>query len=150
MSDVSFLINPKTGIADIKIVDGDIYLGDELQTAVQLSLFTDARALINPEPRTESVVSALRGWWADSQNIEPLGSLFWTFKREKQTQNVLNGVNEAFTNALQWLIDDGVASEINVETTWSTTIAMAISVQIIKPNTADTNFSWEFAWSQFN
>jgi len=147
-ADVSFIFDCEKGYSDIQIENGDIKIGDELQTAVEMSMFTDARALTNPEPRVRKTIDALRGWWADAIDDEVLGSLYWIYSRRKQTQEVLNGVAEAFRDSLQWLIDDGVASVITVVNEWADTDRMNVTVTIEKPNDSDVTFTWGFVWDE--
>ena len=149
MADVSFTFDCEKGRSDIQIADGDNLIADELQTAVEISIFSNSRALNNPDPRVRKMISALQGWWADAVDGEALGSLYWTFQREKQTQEVLNGVKEAFENSLQWLIDDGVCSDITIENEWIKPDRMYLKTTLTKPNESDVNFSWEFAWKDF-
>jgi len=151
MADVSFIFDRQKGYSDIKLVDGDVLLADELQTSVEMSMFTRARALRNPEPRVVKTIDALQGWWADALDDEQLGSLYWLYLRSKQTQEVLNGVSEAFEQSLQWLIDDGVASSVSVTNQWrGDNKTMDVLVQIVRPDESSANYTWNFAWESLN
>ena len=105
------------GMADIEIRGGDVALGHDLETAVIISLFTDKRA--RPDDILPGASDDRRGWWGDTYSEienDPLGSHLWLLHREKQTQQTLNRAREYCQDALQWLIEDGIASEINVTT----------------------------------
>ena len=149
MAEVSFLFDQEKAFSDIKKVNGDILLGDDLQTAVEVSMFSNARALTNPDELVRETISILQGWWADSLETEPLGSLFWTFRRRKETQEVLNGVDEAFTDSLQWLVADGVVTSAAVTTEFVGNGRMKINALLVKPDTTEANFTWQFAWEPF-
>ncbi|WP_157218665.1 phage GP46 family protein [Flavisphingomonas formosensis] len=78
--------------------------GNDLVTAVLISLFTDATA--DTEDTIPDGTTDPRGWWAGD-----IGSKFWLRTRSKQTPTVLALVKSDFANALQWLLDDGVAAD---------------------------------------
>ena len=84
-----------------------------LQTAVILSLFTDRRA--NADDVLPGDPADRRGWWADAYPMLPgdkIGSRLWLLNREKQLQSVLSRAQEYAQEALQWMLDDGVASSV--------------------------------------
>tara|TARA_R110000851_G_scaffold87972_2_gene191778 strand:- start:1054 stop:1503 length:450 start_codon:yes stop_codon:yes gene_type:complete len=98
---------------DIFIKNGDIASIDNFKTAIEVSLFSDARAdssqVALPEKR--------RGWIGDvASPIEnqKFGSLLWLTEQERLTQSVLNRVVEFARQALQWLIDQGQAKTVEV------------------------------------
>lgn len=82
-----------------------------LSTAVLVSLFTDAR------------VNGERGWWGDSYP-EPsrpgvtAGSRLWLLERGKQTAQTLRDAQLYAEEALQWLVQDGLASEVAAATSY--------------------------------
>ena len=102
-------------LLDASSLEGD----DGLQTAIIISLFTDRLANVDdviPDGTTNH-----RGWWADalpeSEN-DLIGSRLWLLLREKETQAVVNRAREYVIEALQWLIEDGVAHRVDVITGW--------------------------------
>lgn len=106
---------PDTFIYDLSVKDSAIDSDDGLRTAITISLFSDARAqagMTVPDP------TDLRGWWGDSYADTPgdvFGSRIWTLIGEKVTPNLLVQLDELIREALQWLIDDGLVSGIEVE-----------------------------------
>ncbi len=98
---------------DFNIVNGDIEGLDNFKTAIEVSLFSDARAdstqVFLPEMR--------RGWIGDittpieGQNY---GSLLWLVQQERLTQSTLNKCVSFARNALHWLVDQEQASAVNV------------------------------------
>jgi len=148
MPDVSYIFDKFKNFSDIKIVDGDIFLGDELQTAIEFSAFSNARTDVSPEDGVQDSISKLQGWWADSLEDEPLGSEAWIYRRTKIVNETLNGLKEKWGAGVQWLIDDGVVASIDITVVKSSKIAIASNFRIIKPDTTLQNFSYEFAWEE--
>lgn len=118
------------------LVAGPSLAGDDgLETAVVLSLFTDRLAA---ETDTTVQATARRGWWGDAYPEvagDRIGSRLWQLAREKQTSAVLARAELYAREALQWLVDDGVASAVVVAAEWVRgagmmpgTLGLAISV----------------------
>lgn len=102
---------------DLEVLDnaGDVTTEPGLETAVLISLYTDRRAR-DDDPVSDEETNK-RGWWGDLVSPEEvedqIGSRKWIFwERGKTTEQVMEDVKEADYEALQWLIDDGIASEI--------------------------------------
>lgn len=99
---------------DLVIENGDLKTGDNLKTAVYISLFTWARAKENDEVLEGN---SKNGWWgdnlSDNHNIK-IGSRLWLLKREKITQETINKAVEYSKEALQWMKDANVVSEIEI------------------------------------
>lgn len=85
---------------------------DMLTRAVVISLFTWRRA----EPGDNADVPM--GWWGDSfpavQN-DRYGSRLWLLQRNKLTNQLVQTVRVYIRESLQWLIDDGVVSRIDLD-----------------------------------
>jgi len=105
------LIRKENGLLDIEMGDYDTTSDEGLRTAVILSLFIERTARTDdqiPDGSTDR-----RGFWADPD----MGSRRWLISREKLTQNTANRLREYDREALQWLIDDGIATSVEVTTT---------------------------------
>lgn len=118
MSDISSFWNVEEINADWSTDFGALKTGNDLQTAIILSLFTDRLA------RRDDTYdgSDRRGWWGDSDSEFQLGSRLWLIRREKLTTRVAIKAEEYAKEALNWLKNDGVVSEI------------LIAAQIVLPN----------------
>lgn len=85
---------------------------DLLTRAVVISLFTHRRA--DPDDNADVPM----GWWGDTwptvQN-DRYGSKLWLLQRSKLTNALVNTVRTYLRDALQWLIDDGVVSRIDID-----------------------------------
>lgn len=87
---------------------------DPLVRAVLLSLFTWRRAEVDDVQPGESRL----GWCGDT--LAPVtgdrfGSRLWLLARENVTAKTMQRARDYAAEALQWLIDDGVATTIETE-----------------------------------
>jgi phage gp46-like protein len=144
--DMALTYNPNIGMLDISFANGDIVYAPDIQTAVILSLFTDARAPNSFIPPDRS--QDRRGSWQDYYDVTPTGSLLWTLRRAIITDDttLLNLAKTYALQSLQWLKTAGVVDTINVSTSWLNREALAISVTVTEPNSAQTN-NYVWAWS---
>ena len=135
-------------LGDWTLAIGDVQTGQDLETACLTSLFTDR--LATPDFTPTDGTTDRRGWWADPYNDQPLGSNLWQLDRAKKTRDTLGLARRYAQDALQWLIDDGVAASVIVDTRWlgppvgSTMLGIAIA--ITKPDGSMTRFVYGWAW----
>lgn len=107
---------------------GDLVAEGSLRTAVILSLFLDRRAEDDDILPNDS--DDRRGWWADtvapmtdygigggSASGDHIGSRLWLLSREKQLAGVLERARHYAEEALTWLVEDGVATAVQVTAT---------------------------------
>lgn len=130
---------------DFNIVNGDIEAVGDFKTAIEVSLFSDARAdrtqIYLPEKR--------RGWIGDAATTiegQNYGSLLWLVQQERLTQSTLNKCVSFVRDALQWMIDQGQASAVDVTGSIVPTKGVAINIQItaVSGNTENHYVSlWE-------
>lgn len=139
MSDIGMFI--KNNCIQLNLDEGDLEGDIGIETAVLISLFTDRRAT---EDELPPGVDGLRGWWGDlfpSVQGDQIGSKLWTLQREKVTLATLAAVESAATNSLQWMIDDGVASSVEVNAEFDVGNAIILSVNIVRQTGDDANFN---------
>lgn len=122
---------------------------DGLQTAVILSLFTDRLA---DAGEAGVAATARRGWWGDAYaeaQGDRIGSRLWLLAREKRTTAVLVRAELYAREALQWLIDDGVASKVSTlaEAQGAQGDVLALAVEITRSATPVVRFRFESFWS---
>lgn len=145
MSDYGLFLGDD-GLIDMAFTTGDVAKDDTLQTAILISLFTDARAtpeLIDPLDQD----SDLRGFWGDTTSSDSTGSLLWTMKREKQLVSVLAKARQYVVSALQWMIEDKVAERVEVETSYPQRGWMLIVVQIYRPGSrSPVSYRFNYQW----
>lgn len=85
---------------------------DPLTRAVVISLFTHRRA--DPDDNADVPM----GWWGDTWPIvanDRYGSKLWLLQRSKLTNALVNTVRSYLREALQWMLDDGVVSRIDID-----------------------------------
>ncbi|HEY9200775.1 MAG TPA: phage GP46 family protein [Gammaproteobacteria bacterium] len=117
---------------DIGIDAPDLTTDHGLRTAITISLFTDRSAEVSDDVDTNT---NRRGWWADILSEvqgDNTGSRLWLLGRSKQTKDTLLRAKEHAQEALQWLLDDGAASRLLIETEWVARGTLGIRVQIYK------------------
>lgn len=118
------------------VIDGrSIPLGldsqEPLVRAVMISLFTWRRA----NPDDDLPADSRHGWWGDIYPDIPndrIGSRLWLLSRAKITTETIARAKEYAEEALQWLIEDGVASRVDVESERQGLSTIAIACRIYK------------------
>lgn len=116
MSDTTTVWVPALGRGDWVLQGADLQNGDDLITAVLISLFTDRIA--NEDDEIPDGTDDPRGWWADAGERYPIGSRLWLLDREKQTNETKARARDYIVESLQWLIDDGVVARFDVDVAW--------------------------------
>ena len=127
---------------------GDLLGDDGLETAVLISLFSDQRVTSADLPDGET---SKRGWWGDvfpEVEGDQIGSKLWTFDRVKRTLAVLVQIETAATNALKWMLDDGVAKTVEIEAEFDDNRDNGIILRIDITRPDDTENRFNFVWDQ--
>lgn len=144
MGDIRLIWNPATGTADINMIGPSLELGNDLETAVLISLWTDQTA----DPGDILPVNTNhdpRGWWADAYTApDQIGSKLWQIFNRIRNQQTLNDAQDFAVKCLQWMIDDGVAASISVAPSFYGSAGVALRIAITEPSGAVTQFS--YAW----
>lgn len=142
MSDVGLFWDEQFGAADLSVVAGDLVQDGGLETAVLLSLFTNARD------------GDARGWWGDVVPVvsgDRFGSRLWTLAREKDTAAVLQRARELAREALAWLLEDKVAAAVEVLAERAPlsagTAALVLTVKIHRPAAASVAYRYDYNWA---
>jgi len=126
--------SPQFGKLDISFTDGN-----KLQTAVLMSLFSYKRASIE-----ETEGGPRYGYWADPK----LGSKLWLLKRSKLLAETPAIAKRYIEESLQWLIDDGIAAKVIVQTELDMINISELNAQItiVKNNGEDVDFKFNNLW----
>ncbi len=155
--DVAIVWDAKRGRGDWSVALGDLALGNALEMAVLVSLFSDRVAPTVPTSHDAAVGigapgqngSDRHGWWADTYADVPIGSRLWQLKRviKASAPQVLLEIQDVCQEALKWLTDDDVAQSVAVVATWISPTAVKIAVTIAEPSSASPQtFSYAWAW----
>jgi len=127
----------------------DLERDDGLETAVIISLFTDRRASAEQIP-VELPQDDLRGYWGDISNATPsdqTGSLLWLLAREKQLPQVLSRAQQYCREALAWMVEDLVATRVEVTAQFVAQGWMLILVDIFRPTGSPVRYRFNYEWS---
>lgn len=147
MADASMVMTENGGAV---VLSGfDLARDDGLETAVIISLFTDRRASPEQIP-VELAQDDLRGYWGDISNPTPsdqTGSLLWLLAREKQLPQVLGRAQQYCREALAWMIEDLVATSVEVSAEFISQGWMLILVDIYRPTGSPVRYRFNYEWS---
>ena len=146
MTDIRKIWSQETFEADISVVApfGVLDTGEEILTAVINSLFTWRRA--NPDDRVDGPTRY--GWWGDSyleNEGDRVGSRLWLLQREKMTNETLARARTYAEEALEWMLEDGVCSFIEVDVT---RVSLHTAVMIVRVTRGDGVTTYEIPWRE--
>ncbi|CAG0967042.1 hypothetical protein MTYP_01050 [Methylophilaceae bacterium] len=118
---------------------------DALTRAVIISLFTWRRA------NAEDVVEGSRmGYWGDllapAESNDRIGSRLWLLAREKVLPSTFIRAREYAREALQWLLDDGIASKVEVAAERWGMDGLALNCVIYKTDGNKLSLRFDQAW----
>jgi phage gp46-like protein len=153
MADIAIVWDATTGTGDFAMSGGDLLNGNDLQTAVLLSLFSDAQA--DPGDIVPDTTDP-RGWWADTYAAledptlpviadDRFGSKLWQIFVRIRNQDTLNWARDQAIKALSWMITDGVAQSVDATPYFIGSGGVGLIVVITEPNGTPNRYS--FAWS---
>lgn len=131
---------PFEGIYDLTIVDSVLESTAGMETSIIVSLFTDARA------SSDKVATAhnRRGWVGDILTVNigrSLGSTLWVYEQSRITTNILNQIRVAAQEALDWLVEDGIAKTVIVSVQQVTGRGIVIFIEIETPQGKNQRYS---------
>ncbi len=142
MTDITTLWNGERAVGDWQAGQGDLLSGNDLETAILISLFTDRLARADDDYDGDD----RRGWWGDSGADYPIGSRLWLLRRRKLTLATAASAETYATEALQWLIDDGVVSSITITTRIVYPSKLTMQIIFLKPDGTSSPFNYSWAW----
>ena len=119
----------------------DVTTDSGLNTAVYISLFTDARQ----DETTANDTSDLRGWWGDE--FGQVGSQLWQLTRGKATDEVIAQAQVWAQDALAWMVTGGVAASVTATAERIGLYAISIVIQITEPNSQTSTFRYALNWA---
>ena len=147
--DIALFFDPKLG-PDLGFDNNDLEIDPGLESAVLISLFSDRLVDQDEVPVGEK---SRRGWWgdlvADSEG-DQIGSRLWLLDRSKRTEKVRLLSEEYAYESLRWLIDDGIAKDVLVSSSWDAKGFLEIAISIEKPSGDQVNFKYSSVWEKQN
>ncbi|HGW6102668.1 TPA: phage GP46 family protein [Citrobacter werkmanii] len=127
---------------------------------------TDPTTVVNPLPRAViiSLFSWRRanqddnapvpmGWWGDTYPTvagDRIGSRLWLLGREKITNDTLNRARDYATEAMQWMLDDGVAARIDITSSRSGQDSAVLGIVIYQRDGTSWNMQFDDYWRMLN
>lgn len=144
MSDTTTIWNTALSHGDWNLLGAQLQAGNDLDTAVLISLFTDREA--RPDDVIPDGTTDPRGWWGDNA-VHPIGSRLWLLDRSKKTQDTLAQAQDYVVEALQWLIDDGVVARFDITVEWEAPSMLGIQIQAYKQDGAQQSLNYSWAWA---
>ncbi len=147
MTDLRTIFVDMDSGADLALDNFALATDDTLETAVILSLFTDARALDDdtlPLGQTDR-----RGWWGDAyadERGDRFGSRLWLLSARKQLRSALIEAREIAEEALAWVVKDGLAKRVEVETFIPRDEVLGMIVRIHRPDGSVQPIRFEKFW----
>lgn len=136
-----------TDRADWQVAGPSLLADDGLQTAVLISLFTDRLAEL--DDALPEGAAGRRGWWGDAYAAtagDRIGSRLWLLARSKQLPQVLRQAEGYASQALQWLVDDGVASAVDVSAERVRDGVLGLLVTVTRNAAPVQRFRFEAFW----
>ena len=140
--------------SDLALCDDGISFACEpsLYNAVRLSLFCRARALPGDElPQGAGAFGEdLGGWWGSAflSDSGELGSRLWTLRRSALTDSTRQRARDFALEALQWLVETGIASDVLVEPLIPERDVLRLDVTIVREDAADAQFEFDCLWKE--
>ena len=147
MGDIAIVWNSATSSGDWAITNGDLQSGSDLNSAILVSLFTDAYApdFVPPPPAGPPNP---RGCWTDTYTRYQIGSFLWTRTRMIKSQAALLLIQGDCQNALAWLVTLGAVASFDVLATFVNRTALAIVITAHMPDGTTQVFNYQRLWSE--
>lgn len=125
---------------------GALALGPDVVGAVYVSVFSDRRAL--PDDKLTDGTDDRRGWWADAYEDKPHGSRLWLLDRARREPETLRRAKDYIAESLAWMVEDGVAARVEVETEWHPKARNMLAARVVISRTdgARVPVAFEWAW----
>lgn len=144
---LSMIWNAPAMGGDIEIGSGGLVHDETLRTAILVSLFTDRRA--GPDDELPDGAGAdRRGWIGDALSAvegDRIGSRLWLLKRRKQTEETRRLAQDYCREALDWLVEDGIASAIALDASWVRSGVLACRIVVSLPDGSTQTFTYNVA-----
>lgn len=135
------------------IIDGvpsiAVDVTEDLPRAVLISLFSWRRANADDDlPGSNKF-----GWWGDTYpeiDNDRIGSRLWLLGRAKIVPETILRAKEYAEEALKWLVDDGVATSVEVQAERHGLSGVALGVRITRGEKSAINIRFVNVWDYLN
>lgn len=126
----------------------DVEPEDGLETAVLISLFSDRRA--GESDVLPDGTSDRRGWWGDAVTDvdgDQVGSHLWLLSRSTLTPSTVARAQQYAQEALAWLVQDQVASKVDVVASNPEPGLLVWDITIHRPEVSPVTYRYARAWA---
>lgn len=121
---------------------GDLASGDDLDTALLISLFTDQQARADDDYEGDD----RRGWWGDMGEDYRIGSRLWLIYRQRLSRDTAEKAKGYVLEALQWMTDDLIAASVDVTYRIIHPTSLYLHIVITRPDGSRRSFEFDWAW----
>jgi len=137
MADFALEFDKRSGGYDLVQTDGASgdFMATDLRTAVLASLLTWGRA--GDDDALPDFSGDRKGWWGDGWPKtagDKIGSRLWIYARSVLTSQVMEQARQDASDALAWMIEDGLASSVTVVASRSKPTGLRLDVTIYRPD----------------
>lgn len=147
MPDIALQWDTANDHADWVLSGSALLTGNDLESAIIISLFSDRVAAVGdviPDGTNDP-----RGWWADDAVL--IGSRLWLLRRSKQIPETLQKAYDYIAEALEWLIDDQVVAQFDINVQWVRASFLGAQLTAYKRDgTTLMTGLYTWAWSGIN
>jgi len=143
MSDISTSWVTQSGRGDWRISNGALSSGNDLVTAILISLFTDRIA--EADDVIPDGTNDRRGWWGDLGEDVRIGSRLWLLDRSKLSLQTAGEAKGYIQEALQWMIDDEVVAKFEITT--EVFLPNRLDARIVAFEKDGTKMSLQYSWA---
>jgi len=146
-NDISLEFDCEKKYYDIDLVsDGsDLLAAVNLRTGIGISLFTDRRT------GADDSVPNSRGWAGDAirrENEDLIGSKLWLLYGSKTLDENLPRAEEYCREALQWLLDENIASSVDVTAEYISKPQGKMSITVEVTELTGEGRRFQYVWEQ--
>lgn len=141
MKDIQ-LINNGYGLWEPSLAYTDADHVDGFETAILVSLFTNARA--DESERSDPLLRG--GWWGNQLNSSgfELGSRNWLFEREKITNNTTKAFKRYSERSLKWILESNAIQSMTIAIRPNIKIQTYIIVIFMAGRITQYNYSYDW------
>lgn len=146
MSDLA-LYRRSSGDFDLAFdeVKGDLLTSDSLENAVVISIGTYARE--RKLGKVANLKPNVGGWWGDALDEKGnLGGYLYEAFPGKLTEVTARSVENLVSEALSWMVEDGVAKSVGCKAEIADEETMNVTITIQRPDGSDYAYAYEIKW----
>lgn len=146
MADIRTVWLTESGFAGWQEGVHDLTSGEDIASAVLISLFSDRLADANDATDDGD----RRGWWGDTGEEVLLGSRLWLLNRSPLSRDVARKAETYAEEALAWLVSDGVLAAVSASTQIVWPARLYLTILLLRPNGGREQHKFEWLWGENN